>query len=202
MELEIPERLAKKKLSDLDPEEIQSLMDATASEALDEIKDEDSTLNLAAIGSPYMVGPVDMTLAVGNLVLLNAIDSPLTRGNLGEIGEEIDSVEWIKSLYVLALGRDAVKPVMAIKERIQRLMMIKPMVDKNPALFEMVLDRIEAISMAEADFECAALEWYHDNFAGYDFQEVVNGLVSSFLDLIKISEDLPSDDEKKNGSDL
>jgi hypothetical protein len=174
-------------------EEIQVLMDEAEQEAIEEVREEDATLTLGAIGSPYKVGPIDVTIAIGNIVLLNEIDSPFLSES--EEGEELDPTECIKSLYVLGLGKDALKPVMAIKQRIQALMMLKPMVEKNPDLFESLMDRTEKIAEAHADFELAAMDWYNENFVGWDFQEVMTQVIASFNDFMKAAGDLPQSGE-------
>jgi hypothetical protein len=197
MEVEITPEMQAKNLSNMSVDEIQKMMDNAHEEALTEVKEEDSTLTLGAIGSPYMVGPIDVTIAIGNLVLLNEIDSPFITGELGEEGDEIDATECIKSLYVLALGQKAIKPIMAIKKRVQGMMALKPMVEKNPDMFDKLLDRCERITEAHADFELKAMAWYNENFAGWDFQNVLDDMFSALNDVMKTSEDLPSSDSKK-----
>jgi len=189
------DKIAGRKLSDID--DIQSIMQKTEEEAAAEIKEEDSTLTLGAIGSPYMVGPIDCMVAIGNLVLLNEIDSPFITGDIGEIGSELDATECIKSLYVLANGKKAVKPVMAIKQRVQSLLLLKPVVEKDPSLFESLMDRAESISQAHVDFELKAVDWYNEHFTGADFQSVLNDVFAILGDVTKVSKDLPSSDEKK-----
>jgi len=190
-------KIAGKKLSDMGADDLQALMVQTEAETIAEVKAEDSTLTLGAIGAPYMVGPIDITIAIGNLVLLNEIDSPFVTGNIGEEGDDLDTTECIKSLYVLALGKEALKPVMAIKQRIQALMMLKPMVEKNPDLFDSLMDRTERIAEAHADFDIAALEWYNENFVGWEFQEVINDVFGALNDVMKSAGDLPESGEKK-----
>lgn len=185
-------------LADLDPAELNSLMLGAEEEAAQEVKDEDATLTLGAIGAPYQVGPIDVTVALGNLVLLNEIDSPFLNGDIGEEGSELDATECIKSLYVLAEGREAIRPVMAIKQRIQSLMLLKPMVDKNPDLFDKLMDRTDDIALAHADFELDAMEWYNQNFVGWDFQDVIDDMMMAFNDIMKSAENMPTSDEKKS----
>jgi len=191
------DKLAGRKLADLSPEEIQDMMTTVEIDAIESVKADDSTLTLGAIGSSYMVGPIDFTMAIGNLVLLNEIDSPFVSGEIGEEGEELNPVECIKSLYVLAKGKEAVKPVMAVKQRMQDMLLLKPMVEKNPDMLETLLDRVERISEAHIDFETKAMRWYEDNFAGHEFQEVINSVFGILNDVMKVAGDLPSSDEKK-----
>jgi len=179
--------------------DLQKIMDQAANDAREAVQEEDSTLTLGAIGSAYMVGPIDITLAIGNMVLLNEIDSPFITGEIGEEGSELDTTECIKSLYVLAMGEEAVKPVMAIKQRVQSMLRLKPMVEKNPDLFSQLMDRVEAISNAHTEFELAAIRWYEANFVGWDFQEVVNEMFGALDDaLTKAACDMPETDSKKN----
>jgi len=159
------------------------------------VREEDATLTLGAIGAPYKVGPIDVTIAIGNIILLNEIGSPFLQES--EEGAELEPTECIKSLYVLALGKEALKPVMAIKERVQALMMLKPMIEKNPALFDSLMDRTERIAEAHADFELAAMDWYSENFVGWDFQEVMTQIIAVFNDFMKTAGDLPQSGEKK-----
>ena len=180
----------------LSKENIESFLAEAEKEAVEELKQEDSTLTMGAIGCPYMVGPIDITVALGNIVLLNEIDSPFVK-DMGEEGTELDAVECIKSLYVLALGKEAIRPIMAIKQRIQGLMMLKPMVENNPALFESIMDRTEKISSAHADFEITAMEWYNENFVGWDFQDVMDDVQIALCDILKTTDDMPEPKEKK-----
>jgi len=166
-------------------------------DAMQEVEEEDASLTLGGIGSPYQIGPIDCTIAIGNLVLLNEIDSPFITGDLPEEGEPLDTMACIKSLYVLGLGKEALKPIMAMKQRIQAMMIIKPMVEKNPELFQQVLDRVEKISRAEVEFSENAVDWYNKSFVGHDFQEVIDGVMLALGDLMKIADDMPVSDSKK-----
>jgi hypothetical protein len=192
------EKLNGKKLNDLTLEDVQRLVDGEAVEAVNEIKEQDSTLTLGAIGSPYMVGPIDCQIAIGNLVLLHEIDSPFISGDIGEDGDELNTTDCINSLYVLAKGKQAIRPVMAIKQRIQDMLILKPMVENNPALFESLMDRVERISDARSDFANDAKKWYEENFVGCDFQEVINSVFAILTDVSKVAGDLPQSEEKKN----
>ena len=186
-----------KNLSGMSPEEVEGLFAKTEEKVMQEIQEQDATLTLGGIGSPYNVGPIDCTIAIGNLVLLNEINSPFITGDLPEDGEPLDTMDCIKSLYVLGLGKEALKPIMAMKQRIQAMMMIKPMVVDDPDLFDKVLDRIEKISSAEVEFTNKAVAWYEDNFVGHDFQEVIDGVMLALSDLMKIADDMPVSDSKK-----
>jgi len=190
------ETLRSKKLNELDPEEVKSLLNQTAEEVEEEIEEEDSTLNLGSIGGKYQIGPIDVTVAIGNVVLLAEIDSPFIKGELEE-GAPLDPMDCMKALYVLGEGKKAIKPIMAMKQRIKQMMMLKPMVEKNPDLFQQLLDRTEKIADAEKDFEEAARSFYEANFVGYDFQETVDAVFIALSDVILMSEDLPSNDVKK-----
>lgn len=176
------------------------MMDEAAEQARQEVREQDATLTMGAIGASYRIGPIDCNIAIGHLVLLHEIDSPFVNGSIGEEGEELDTKECIKALYVLALGKDAIKPIMAIKQRIQSMQIAKNMVADNPELFERVLDRIERISEAHAGFELSAMEWYEANFAGYDFQEVINDMFAAMMDVMKVTNDMPEGESKKKNS--
>jgi len=198
MEVELDtDMIQGKNIADMSLEDIQASMSKVEEDAIAGVQEQDASLTLGGIGSPYMVGPIDCTIAIGNLVLLHEIDSPFVNGGIGEEGVELDTIECIKSLYVLGLGKEALKPVMAMKQRIQAMMLIKPMVEKNPDLFQQVLDRIERISCAEVEFSELALEWYNENFVGHDFQEVIDNVLLSLNDLMKITEDMPSSSDSK-----
>lgn len=181
-------------LSELSPEEIQGVLLNAAEEAANEIDEEDATLPLAAIGGQYNIGPIDVTVALGNLVLLHAIDSPFITGKVGELGEELNSMDCIKALYVLGCGKEALKPVMAVKRRIQSMMTLKKMVESKPELLDKLLDRVEEIASAETKFEEDAMDWYQASFVGYEFQEVVDGMFAALSDVVKIADDLPSEE--------
>lgn len=177
-------------------DDLNVLMHNTALEAEKEIVEQDSTLTMGAIGAPYQIGAIDCTVAIGNLVLLHEIDSPFITGDIGEEGDELNATECIKSLYVLALGKEAVRPIMAIKQRIQALMNLKTMCEGTPELFQQLLDRAEKIADAHAQFELDALAWYEQYFSGYDFQEVVTGVFGALADIMKSAGDLPESEKK------
>ena len=184
-------------IADINIDDVQAAMDKAREDAIQEVAEEDASLTLGGIGSPYTIGPIDCTIAIGNLVLLNEINSPFVTGDIPDEGEALDTMDCIKSLYVLGMGKEALKPIMAMKQRIQAMMLIKPMVEKNPELFQQVLDRIETISRAEVDFSEQAVDWYNENFVGHDFQEVIDSVMLSLNDLMKISDDMPVSDSKK-----
>lgn len=179
-------------LNSLDINDIQKLMADTQDRVIQEVEESDATLTLASIGAPYKLGPIDINVAIGNVVLLSEINSPFITGDIGEEGEKLETIDCIKAIYVLAKGKEAIEPIMAINQRIQKLHMLKSMVEKNPELFEQLMDRVEKISEAEKEFEKDAMKFYEENFTGYDFQEVVNSLFLSLADMAKMSNDLPS----------
>jgi len=184
-------------LNDLPPEEIKKLLHQEGQQAAREIEEDDATLTLGALGGSYQVGPIDLNIALGSIVLLHEINSPFVTGDIGEEGDPLDSTECVKALYVLAHGQKAVQPVMAMKQRIQAVMSLKPMVEKNPELFDKLLDRVERMSEAEARFAEDAMDWYDETFVGYDFQEVVDSMFLAMTDMMKMSGDLPSTEEGK-----
>jgi hypothetical protein len=191
-----PKKVEGVNLANLGPDDVKKVLMDAQEDALEESKKEDVTLNLAALGGAYKVGPLDITVALGNLVLLNEINSPFISGEIGEEGEALDTMECFKAIYVLAKGREAIRPIMAIKQRIQNMMMLEKMVKGNPDLFRQLMDRVEKISEAEKEFEESASDFYRDNFVDYDFQEVVNSVFLALSDISKTSQDLPTDDEK------
>ena len=182
------------KLNEIDPEDLQAVITGAAQEAESEVEALDSTINLAAIGGTYQVGPIDSIVALGHIVLLNEIDSPFTNGKLGEEGDDLDPIDCYKALYVLALGQDAIRPIMAMKERIKAMLMLKPMVEKDPSLFQQLLDRTEKIADAAKEFEEAAVNYYTEHFVGYDLQETIDGLFSALSDMVKVADDMPSEE--------
>jgi len=198
MQVEVStEKISGRNLTNLSVEEIQGIMDGAAEKATVEVNEEDTTLTLAAIGAGYQVGPIDINIALGNLVLLQEIDSPFINGKVGSEGDELKTGDCMKALYVLGKGKEAIRPIMAIKQRIQNMMQLKPMVESNSDLFQQLMDRIEKISESEKDFEEAARKYYADNFVGHDFQEVMDSVFASLSDIMKISGDLPQQDGKK-----
>ena len=190
-----PDKIQGKNLSNVD--DIQSLLLKTEERVIEEVETEDSTLNLAAIGAPYSVGPINISAAIGNLVLLQEIDSPFITGKIGELGEELKTIDCQKALYVLAKGKEAVAPIMAIKQRIQSMLMLKPMVEKNPVLLDKLMDRVESISEAESIFEMKAAEFYHQEFQDFDFQEVMDSVFMLLNDVLKTGLDLPTGEATK-----
>ena len=184
-------------LSNVSIDELENLMINTADEVSDEVEQEDATLNIAAIGGNYTVGPIDIRLALGNVMLLSEINSPFITGELGDEGDELNAIDCCKALYVLAKGKEAVKPIMAIKQQVQSMLLLKPMVEKNPELFDKLMDRVEKISEAEKVFEETALQFYRDNFVGPEFQDVLNQVFLAIADMVKTANDLPTDGEKK-----
>jgi hypothetical protein len=191
------DKIKGKKLTDLSMEQVQELMDDSEEQAIDEIAAEEASLTLGAIGAPYKIGPIDISIAVGHLVLLNEIDSPFVSGDIGEEGEELNTTDCIKSLYVLANGEDAIRPIMAIQQRVKTLMMLKPMVEKDKSMFDALLDRAESIADAHIEFELEANRWYTENFAGHDFQTVIEDAFAAIHDVVTAAGDMPTGESKK-----
>jgi len=189
------------RLNDLDPQEVKNIIDGVGEEAEAELDEIESTINLAAVGGTYKIGPIDAFIALGHIVLLNEINSPFVTGEVGDEGEELDPVDCMKALYVLGMGREAVEPVMAMKQRIKSMLMLKPMVEKNPELFDKLMDRVEKIAEAEKEFEQAAVNYYTENFVGCDLQDAVDSLFGALADVIKVADDMPSDEVSSKKKD-
>ena len=184
-------------LSDLKPltqEEATKVIDESRDEIVKEVELQSSTMNLSALGAKYQLGPLSIDNVLGNLVLLTEIESPLvTDDNLTEISYD----DVVKAIYVLAKGRDVLKPLMEISQRIQDLLLLKDACKGNPELIEKIVDKAEDISNARIRFLEDARAFYDKEFVGYDFEEMINSVMNVVIDSVKAAGDNPATADKK-----
>jgi len=184
------------KLNEANAKEFEHLIKNHATEASEEFDKKDATLNLAAIGAKYKIGPLELNNVLGNLILLAEIDSPFANGL--DQGQELAFSDCAQALYVLAKGREVLNPIMEINQRIDDLMRLEDMVKTSPGLFSELLDRAEAISESRITFAQDAAAFYNENFTLDKFPEVLNRIVNIVIDFGKTIEDNPTPTEKKS----
>jgi hypothetical protein len=165
-------------------------------EANKEVDFLEATLNLSAIGAKYPIGPLNIKCVLGNLVLLSAIESPLVSGELKQ-GDTLSFDDCVEAIYVLAKGKDAIKPIMNISQKITDLMLLKPMAKDNPLIADKIIQKVESISKARDEFTESAREFWNQNFVGHQFEEIINNVISAISDIAKASDDLPSNSKQK-----
>jgi len=192
-------------LNDCEKTDLDAIILNPEQELEEELDEEEATLNVTAIGGEYKIGPLNVSVVLGNLVLLNIIDSPFITGDLKE-GDELTFEEVAKTLYVLCLGKDALDPVMEVQQRISDLFLLKTVAKGNPDMVEAIIKKAEAISNGRIIFAKKAIDYYNEHFLGEDFQEIVNSMMVMILDINKSLENLPQNvgkskkkkSEKKN----
>ena len=159
--------------------------------------EDEPTYNIVGIGGSYNLGPFNLTVSMGNLLLLSEIDSPLVSETSTE-GTVVTYEDAIQAIYVIAKGIEAVEPIMGIKQRLADLIPLKEMVKDNPKAMEQVLDRAEAISSARTTFIQDATIFYEENFVGFQYNEIFATLQTILKDVATAFEDLPSPDKDKS----
>lgn len=177
--------------------EILNKIKEAKEETVKDLKNIDATLNLAAIGGKYKIGPIDMHIAMGNWVLLNAIDSPFVTGAIKE-GDAIPEADCKKFFYVLGEGKEALKPIMAIKQRISVLKYLEPMAKNNPILCREIVDRAEEIGSAESIFEQNANDYFNEHFLDTNYVKVFQDIFVMLRDFDLIKQDLDYSDEPED----
>jgi hypothetical protein len=198
-------------LNDCSPEDIEALkldkdddqhesLQEKVDKRIEEIHDEqeivDATHDLACLGAKRKIGELDFQCTLGNIVLLNVIESPLVSGKLkGTVSFE----DIAKSLYVLFRGKEALAPIMNIKERLQDLHLLNPMCKDNPEMCDRVMAKFEEAQNCRKVFAEEAIEFYNHNFTGEALQEVFDKMFSMINDVVKSSKELSSSaaDSKK-----
>ena len=177
-------------INDSPPEDVNKLLIDYQEELSDEVDQMQSSMNLASIGAEYKIGPLDITCVLGNLVLLSSINSPLVSADLKQ-GDALSFEDCIQAIYVMAMGKEAIKPIMGISQRINDLMLLKPLVKENPLIADKIIDKASEISKARVTFANEALVFWEENFVGFDFQEVINDMINMVADIGKSAQNLP-----------
>lgn len=169
-------------LNDLEKGDIDGLLLNVDEEIDEELDDVDATLDMAALGGAYKIGDLDITMVLGNLPLLNAIDSPFMR-ELNE-DDELDFDDCCEAIYVLYHGKEAIEPIMHIQQRIKDLCRLKSVVKNNPELMDKLMDRTEVISQARTKFTEDARDFYLEHFEPNDLQMVVEEMCHILEDAV------------------
>ena len=177
-----------------DGKDIDAVLNNVADELEEELQEADATLNLAALGAQYSIGPLDVSITLGNLVLLNQVVPEIMEINTGG---EVSFDTCVKTLFVLAKGKEAVSSVTEIEQRIQDMYMPKTLVNDNPDLFQALMDRVELISQSRVTFVEEAKDFYLEHFVLEDFEGVLNKCIQIIDDAFMASKDV-SDIQEKN----
>lgn len=176
--------------NDAESNDIEKLLLDYQEDIEEEADSEEASVSISALGGEYKIGPFDVKCAIGNLALLSEINSPLVSGTLKQ-GDQITFEDCVEAIYVLVKGKEACEPIMAIKQRISDLMLLKPMVKDNPILADKIIAKAEQISKARVNFTKAAIDFWEEEFLGYNFQDVINDIITSISDIMKMTETFP-----------
>ena len=133
--------------------------DAELTAALDGSETAIARETLATLGAGYRIGNVELPpMLLGTVKLLELIDSPF----LDENAEDVGMSDIMRSVYVLAVGREAVRPIMAQNRRRAAIEAQKPMGSLSPEHFAVYLAAIDTVEQGWAEFEDqAAAFWEH-----------------------------------------
>jgi len=158
-------------------------------------EDEEPSFDMAATGVSYKIGPLDIVVSMGNLALLNEIESPFVAEELAE-GQEITFNSAAEALYVIAKGFEAAEPIMNIKQKQSEILMIAKLFKDNPAAIDKALAKHEEISNARVKFTENAIEFYNTHFSTSDFENVMIEFQTVLYDALLSLQDLPKSDSK------
>lgn len=185
-------------LNDCAPGDIEGLLAREKDELEDQLSSDESSIDLAALGADYDIGPLQAQLVLGNLFLLFEIGSPFAKGL--EQDQTLTFDEVAQAVYVLCLGREVLRPLMLISQRISDLALLRPLCKGNPEMMQKVLDKAEEISEGRVRFAEEARVFYETNFAGCSLDEVVAAIMNMVIDGFKVIGDNPIDPSggKKN----
>lgn len=174
-------------------ESIQEKVDSLMSDAYEAQTESDMAYELRALGGSSKIGPLEFQNVMGNLVLLNMVDSPFMSG---ELGEEVSFEEICKALYVLFHGKEAIEPIMSIAERISDLYSLKDICKDNPLMCDKVIAKVEEISEARKTFVKDSIDFYEEHFTGEALQSVCDDLVRVLMEAAKAFEEVESSSEQ------
>lgn len=163
-------------------EDIQGKVDTLLDSAHASQAESDMAYDLRALGGSSKIGPLEFDNVLGNLVLLNMVDSPFMSGDLGE---EVSFEDVTKALYILFHGQDAVGPIMAIADRISDLYTLKDMCTDNPVMCDKVIAKVEEISKARIRFAKSSMEFYDEHFTREGLQAVCDDLMRVLIEATK-----------------
>jgi hypothetical protein len=185
-----------KKHVKFDKEELKKTLQSGSSPEDLLTKEEDEPMyDLAAVGGKYRIGNLEIGVTLGNLMLLAEIDSPLLNAKQND---EVEYNDCVEALYVLFKGKEVISDIMNIKKKISDMLRLKDLVKDNPIAMDSLLDRVEMISKTRDVFTENAKEFYTENFAGFQFQEVMSEFFVILADIGKAFQDLPQDPESKS----
>ena len=170
------------KLNDCSPNDLNQLLLNADDEIEEELEQSDATLELAALGASYTLGDLELNAVLGNLALLHVIESPLVVEL--EEGDTISFDQCCEALYVMYHGKKVIGDIMHIQQKIKDMLLVKDVIAKNPELMDKLLDRIEVISKARAEFTHKAREFYLEHFNQAELQDILDKLCGILSDAI------------------
>jgi hypothetical protein len=153
---------------------------------------------LGALGAADLIGDLSAQNSLGRVMLLYQIDSPL----LSDDEHDLEIIDIARGIFIMAYGAEAMKPIYSVERRLKSLNAREP--KSNPELYKMWLDKVDAVSELEAEFDMAALEFFEANFNPDDFAEIRALLATLIDEQLKPLESMPEPqsndlvDEKKN----
>lgn len=176
-------------------------LDASLAEAQGCDPQEVQTDQLAAMGGEYILGTLTLNVTPGRIMLLEKIDSPfLGSGD----GDENDTIEFglsaiAKALYVLAIGAEAVQPIMNVEAKLGRLKTLEKMAEKRPEYFKMYMDKIIEITAEETELEINAIKFYEEYMNGVEMADAGEFIMSMIKDAFEPMSMMP--EQHGTGSD-
>ncbi len=110
---------------------------------------------MTVLDAGYELGnTVIRPVTLGVLPLLEVIESPFVGGL--DPDDEVGLPDIMRALYVLACGREAVRPVAAIARRTQSVESTRDIAEKAPEFYDRYLAAMDRIADAWAEFDDGA----------------------------------------------
>jgi len=181
---------------------------AAAQKKIGEIEAEPSdadTAGLALVGGGYVIGNIEFApITMSTISLLQTVGSPFLGGGDDDAGDDVFGIDLqsvIESLYVMAGGVDAVRPLISLKHRVKAAAKMEMLAKSKPEYFVAYMSHIDTITDEALSEFCAGAAVFAEALGAFNFNDAVATVDRMFADAMDGFNMLPetSGDEKKTG---
>lgn len=164
--------------------------------------DTESTSEIAAVGGDYVIGSMTLNITPGRVMLLERINSPFIGEGEGEESEQIAfTLEDIaKALYVIAVGPDALTPIMKVEAQLKRLKTAESLAAKRPEFYDKYMDKIIDVAATEGEFSLNAIKFYEEHMNDQPLEESGEMIMQMIMDAFEPLSMIPDTESKGEGA--
>ena len=160
----------------------------------DDIDSDIDTRTYASMGHPYRIGDLEVPpIPPARVMYLQDIDSPFVTAAEGD-DVQIGTDGLLQTLYVLVKGRDAMRPLLAMKQRKKQAEKIENLASKNAEYYEIYIRSTDPVTKAWEEFEFNAREFW-ETIGGVNFQDAVETVTLMIADAFESFSALPDEDD-------